>query len=201
MESMVNGERVHLLKEIFKSWPRYYHQTEFEKTYLGGGKISVLELGPFELHIKGHCRPATCNVQFSPSMSSDGQTVRIGTDIMSRAHYLIPELMSGGLSPIHNNSQIAPIGSVPLPSEGNQRAPNRLYRDDAIRSGWTVIDGNIVSNPSYPIPEKQRTLVEQQWETRMSTPTQQSVQKPDTTTSQTPRVKVTGRNIFKQSAL
>eukprot|EP01062_Namystynia_karyoxenos_P025934 TRINITY_DN20300_c1_g2_i2.p1 TRINITY_DN20300_c1_g2~~TRINITY_DN20300_c1_g2_i2.p1 ORF type:complete len:375 (+),score=121.68 TRINITY_DN20300_c1_g2_i2:84-1127(+) len=155
---------VHLLKEVFRSWPRLYHQRELERSYPGaGGRIPVLELGPFELTAKGFERPLVLNVQFSEHLPlrEDGlPDIRLGADVARRSHYLAPELCEGGLLRPGGGGDVtwntlAHIGGVPPPQPGRQRAGRgRLYADDAVRFGWAETDGKLAEEPPVPLSRK-----------------------------------------------
>eukprot|EP00755_Sulcionema_specki_P007045 Sspe_Gene.37176::Locus_17933_Transcript_1_1_Confidence_1.000_Length_1176::g.37176::m.37176 len=181
---------MHLLKDIFQSWPRLYHQREFERPY-AGCRISVLELGPFEVHFASLERPFVTNVQFSPDLPrrADGMyDIRIGGDIARRSHYLAAEMVEGGLlNALHgitdvSDASLAPIGAVPRPSAGRTLpGKGRLYRDDAVRMGWSVVDGKIRKFPPVPLSQKIDRTEEQWAERKMGLEAAQEIPEPTAT--------------------
>ncbi|KAJ9467440.1 hypothetical protein DIPPA_14094 [Diplonema papillatum] len=168
----------HLLKDVFRSWPRLHHQREFERPYLSS-RINVLELGPFEVLLGGLERPLVCNVQFAEDMpvNEDGvPDIRIGADILRRSHYLVPDLLPGGLihsvykgAGLQGGVRLANVGfagAVPNPSSPKQTlGAGRLYADDQVKMHWSSTDGRVTSFPPVPLSRK-RDLVGDQWQRR-----------------------------------
>eukprot|EP01059_Diplonema_ambulator_P002184 TRINITY_DN11827_c0_g1_i2.p1 TRINITY_DN11827_c0_g1~~TRINITY_DN11827_c0_g1_i2.p1 ORF type:complete len:341 (+),score=54.45 TRINITY_DN11827_c0_g1_i2:63-1025(+) len=173
-KSSTNGN---LLKEVFRSWVRMYHQKEFERSYLTK-RIEVLELGPFEVLLEGLERPMVANVQFTKDMplTPDGKPdIRIGLDIARRSRYLHPELANTGLigslanTDLLNLAAISPYGAPPSPTASKPiPGSNRLYPDDRIRTHWAVTDGQVRSNPPTPLSVKPDPIPARQWAEKLA---------------------------------